>query len=347
MKVFVSIDLEGISGVFREAQTDELGSAEHRAACELMRGDLDAALAGCADAGVAEVVVCDAHYESTNLGVEGLADNVTLISGTTADLSMMEGIDASFDAALLRRLPRQGGDAGRRPRAHVHRHHQRRDGDVAARRSRRADRADDGLRHRRVRPLRRGRRRLRRARSSSPRATTSSTVEARALLPGRRDRRHQDRHRALGCTAASARGRPRGHPRGRRAGARRRAATAPRACRRLSTGTAASCASPSPARPTPTTPPAVRRSRACDGTTIEIAARRLPHDLAHLRRGGQPGARVAVRRDALRSAARARVAAAHPRLRRPDEAAVPAVGAAEQLVEHVGAAVVGRASPAA
>lgn len=101
MKVHISIDLEGITGVFRDAQTDDLGSAEHRAACELMRGDLDAALAGCADAGSEEIVVCDAHYASTNLGVEGLPPEVTLISGATPHLSMMEGIDSSFDASLL------------------------------------------------------------------------------------------------------------------------------------------------------------------------------------------------------------------------------------------------------
>lgn len=101
MKVFISIDLEGISGVFRSAQTDDLGSDAHRGACELMQGDLSAALAGCADAGAGEVVVCDAHYKGDNLGIAELPSNVSLISGSSPNLSMMEGIDTSFDAALL------------------------------------------------------------------------------------------------------------------------------------------------------------------------------------------------------------------------------------------------------
>jgi D-amino peptidase len=101
MKVFISIDIEGISGVFRDAQTDELGSDAHRGACDLMQGDLDAALAGCSDAGADEVVVCDAHYNGDNLGVAGLPANVSLISGSSPNLSMMEGIDDSFEAAML------------------------------------------------------------------------------------------------------------------------------------------------------------------------------------------------------------------------------------------------------
>jgi len=101
MKVFISIDLEGISGVFRSAQTDDLGSDEYRGACKLMQGDLSAALAGCADAGAGEIVVNDAHYNGDNLGINELPAHVSLISGSSPNLSMMEGIDASFDAALL------------------------------------------------------------------------------------------------------------------------------------------------------------------------------------------------------------------------------------------------------
>lgn len=99
MKVFISIDIEGISGVFAVKQADELGSHEWREACRLMRGDLDAALAGCDDAGVDEVVVCDDHYDADNLSPDGLPDHVALISGRGP--GMMEGLDGTFDAALL------------------------------------------------------------------------------------------------------------------------------------------------------------------------------------------------------------------------------------------------------
>jgi D-amino peptidase len=100
MKVFVSIDLEGISGVCRLAQI-ERGSDEWRAARRLMRGDLDAVLEGCLEGGADEVVVCDAHDQGDNLDAEGLPAGVSLVSGGGMDLSMMAGIDANCDAVMM------------------------------------------------------------------------------------------------------------------------------------------------------------------------------------------------------------------------------------------------------
>jgi D-amino peptidase len=100
VKVFISIDLEGISGVCRNEQTDH-GSQDWRAACELMRGDLDAALEGCLAAGADEIVVSDAHDRGDNLDTNELPTHVSLVSGAHLGLSMMEGIDKECDAALL------------------------------------------------------------------------------------------------------------------------------------------------------------------------------------------------------------------------------------------------------
>ena len=100
MKVFISIDLEGIAGVCHLAQTDQ-GTDEWRAARRLMRGDLDAVLAGCLEGGADEIVVCDAHDHGDNLGVEGLPAGISLVSGGGTRLSMMAGIDAGADAAFM------------------------------------------------------------------------------------------------------------------------------------------------------------------------------------------------------------------------------------------------------
>lgn len=111
MKVFISIDMEGITGVSSEEQTDREHPSYARAA-ELMRGDLDAVLDGCAAAGVAEVVVRDAHDSSTNLGVGGLPTSVSLVSGFEGPLAMMQGLDESFDAALFVGYHAKAGTAG-------------------------------------------------------------------------------------------------------------------------------------------------------------------------------------------------------------------------------------------
>ena len=111
MKVFISIDMEGVTGVCAEQQTSLTG-AGYAEACTAMRADLDAALEGCLAAGATTVVVCDAHDESTNLSSEGLPEGVTLVSGSPSPLSMMTGLDASFDAVLLVGYHAMSGTAG-------------------------------------------------------------------------------------------------------------------------------------------------------------------------------------------------------------------------------------------
>ena len=100
MRVFISIDLEGVTGVCHLAQTDH-GTAEWHEARALMRGDLDAVLAGCLEGGADEIVVCDAHDEGDNLGVTGLPAGVSLVSGGGMRLSMMAGLETGFDAAFM------------------------------------------------------------------------------------------------------------------------------------------------------------------------------------------------------------------------------------------------------
>jgi D-amino peptidase len=99
MRVFIAVDLEGICGVVGERQAEPEGPL-YRDACRAMRADLDAVLAGCAAAGVAEAVVCDAHYHGTNLSAEALPPWVTLVSGSGPH-SMLQGIGPGFDAALF------------------------------------------------------------------------------------------------------------------------------------------------------------------------------------------------------------------------------------------------------
>ena len=83
MKLFIAIDLEGISGVVSEADTAREGAAAQRARAH-MRADLDAVLEGCAAAGAEEVVVCDAHDDGRNLDPAGSGRAVKLVSGSPA-----------------------------------------------------------------------------------------------------------------------------------------------------------------------------------------------------------------------------------------------------------------------
>ncbi|MBE0527734.1 MAG: M55 family metallopeptidase [Thermoleophilia bacterium] len=100
MKLFIAIDLEGISGVVAEADADREGAAAQRARVH-MRADLDAVLEGCAAAGAGEIVVCDAHDDGRNLDPIGLDASVTLMSGPSSPMSMLEGLAPDCDGALF------------------------------------------------------------------------------------------------------------------------------------------------------------------------------------------------------------------------------------------------------
>ncbi len=100
MKVFISVDLEGISGVVHEEHTRRDGR-EHDRARKLMTGEANAAISGALEAGASEVVVNDSHGTMRNLIPEELHEEAKLITGSTKPLSMMQGIDLGFDAAFL------------------------------------------------------------------------------------------------------------------------------------------------------------------------------------------------------------------------------------------------------
>ncbi len=100
MRLFVAIDLEGISGVVAEADTERGGPAAEQARRH-MRADLDAVLAGCLAAGAREVVVCDAHDHGRNLDPAGLPEEVVLVGGSPTPGSMLQGLGPGLDGALF------------------------------------------------------------------------------------------------------------------------------------------------------------------------------------------------------------------------------------------------------
>ena len=100
LRVFISIDLEGCSGICHSRQTVP-GEASYVAARRLMRADLEAVLEGCRAAGVERAVVCDAHARGANLEWHDLPAWVTLVAGAPQPQGMMSGVDDGFDAALL------------------------------------------------------------------------------------------------------------------------------------------------------------------------------------------------------------------------------------------------------
>lgn len=100
MKAFVSVDLEGVSGV-TDVQQLEHGRDSYEQARALMTADANAAVEGAFAAGAERVVVCDSHHQARNLLVEELDQRATLVRGRFKPRRMLAGLDGSFDAALF------------------------------------------------------------------------------------------------------------------------------------------------------------------------------------------------------------------------------------------------------
>lgn len=88
MKVFISIDMEGATGLADWSQVDN-ACPDYALGRAMQRHDLEAVLAGLPED--AQILVCDAHETTLNLDVRGLSRNVRLISGGNRPLQMVEG----------------------------------------------------------------------------------------------------------------------------------------------------------------------------------------------------------------------------------------------------------------
>lgn len=104
MKVFISVDIEGATGIASFAQCGRADGAhyDYAFARRMLTGDVNAAIRGARSAGATEIVVKDAHGNCKNLLVAELEPGTQLISGFyPRNDYMMDGIDGSFDAAML------------------------------------------------------------------------------------------------------------------------------------------------------------------------------------------------------------------------------------------------------
>jgi D-amino peptidase len=99
-KVYISVDMEGIWGVVDGSQTSS-DSPGYGPARKWMVEDVNAVVVGLLDAGASEVVVNDSHGDMTNIIADALDPRASLISGAPKPLSMMAGIDGSFDACVF------------------------------------------------------------------------------------------------------------------------------------------------------------------------------------------------------------------------------------------------------
>lgn len=100
MRIYISVDAEGMPGIFSPDQVDPKGSryAETR---QIMT---EITLSVCEElhkSGVDEVMIADSHDGMGNIYYEKIPRYATLISGSKRPVSMMTGVDQKFDGAMF------------------------------------------------------------------------------------------------------------------------------------------------------------------------------------------------------------------------------------------------------
>jgi D-amino peptidase len=101
MRILISADMEGISGIVHPTETNP-GGYDYERGRALMTAEVNAAVAGVLEAMPgAEVLVADAHGPFRNLLPEELDRRAQLVRGRPRPLGMLAGLDDNTDAVLL------------------------------------------------------------------------------------------------------------------------------------------------------------------------------------------------------------------------------------------------------
>ena len=101
LKIYISADMEGITGVVTGEQLGPQGF-EYARFREFMTQEVNAAIEGAMAAGATDIVISDSHGNGQNLLIEKLApSNVLLVRSWPRPLGMMQGIDESFAGAIF------------------------------------------------------------------------------------------------------------------------------------------------------------------------------------------------------------------------------------------------------
>jgi len=101
LKVFISVDMEGVTGVVNSDDARRSGK-DYDYFRQTMTREANAAIEGALLAGATEIIVRDSHGSALNLLPEMLHRSSKLIRDWSGGpISMMEGIDDTYDAAIF------------------------------------------------------------------------------------------------------------------------------------------------------------------------------------------------------------------------------------------------------
>jgi len=119
MKLYISADIEGITGIGHWDETDKKAPGDYTPFQEQMTAEVAAVCEAAISQGVEEILVKDAHDSGRNLILDRLPEIVKVVRGWAGNpSSMVQELDNSFDAAMFIGYHSRAG-AGSNPLSHT------------------------------------------------------------------------------------------------------------------------------------------------------------------------------------------------------------------------------------
>lgn len=100
VKIFISVDMEGIGGIGTSAMTST-GGKDYDTGRKLMTAEVNAVVAAIFEVGSSEIVVNDSHGDMQNLLHTQLDARVEYIQSNIKPLGMVQGLDGTFDGIIF------------------------------------------------------------------------------------------------------------------------------------------------------------------------------------------------------------------------------------------------------
>ena len=100
IKIYVETDLEGVSGVYKFAQTREKDTPLNIQACEYFMGDLAAVVRGLRDGGANEIIISDGHGSQAMIP-HLMVPGAVYVTGQPKPKGGNWSLDESFDAVVM------------------------------------------------------------------------------------------------------------------------------------------------------------------------------------------------------------------------------------------------------
>lgn len=101
MKIYIIIDMEGITGVVSPDKQAKPGSSGYEEARESLMSDLNAAVEGGLEGGASEVLIYDMHYYGLNVILDKLHPKAKIIMGNPHIVPPEMGLNNTFKGMLM------------------------------------------------------------------------------------------------------------------------------------------------------------------------------------------------------------------------------------------------------